>query len=98
MSLKEIYIESLKLHDWNYERHADAKFDIGVKQKAKIKSIIAEAYEIGKHPAKIFYSICPEHLYNQSADYGIRTPWQEILLDQKIEKEQNQKKYNDVEH
>tara|TARA_R100000697_G_scaffold74574_1_gene86937 strand:+ start:494 stop:790 length:297 start_codon:yes stop_codon:yes gene_type:complete len=98
MSLKEIYIESLKLHDWNYERHADANFDIGVKQKAKIKSIIAEAYEIGKDPAKIFYSICPEHLYNQSADYGIRTPWQEILLDQKIEKEQNQKKYNDVEH
>ena len=35
MSLKEIYIESLKLHDWNYERHADAKFDIGVKQKPK---------------------------------------------------------------
>tara|TARA_B100000674_G_scaffold97016_1_gene69667 strand:- start:1093 stop:1389 length:297 start_codon:yes stop_codon:yes gene_type:complete len=98
MSLKEIYIESLKSHDWNYERHVDSKFDIGVKQKDKIRSIIAEAYELGKDPAKIFYSICPEHLYKASADYGIRTPWEELLLDQEIQKEENQKKFNDVKY
>jgi hypothetical protein len=98
MSLKQIYIESLKSHDWNYERHIDSKFDIGVKQKDQIRRIIAEAYELGKDPAKIFYSFCPEHLYNQSADYGIRTPWEELLLDQKIQMEENQKKYNDVKH
>ena len=78
MSLKEIYIESLKSHDWNYERHVDSKFDIGVKQKDKIRSIIAEAYE--------------------SADYGIRTPWEELLLDQEIQKEENQKRFNDVKY
>tara|TARA_Y100001937_G_scaffold122375_1_gene183031 strand:+ start:798 stop:1094 length:297 start_codon:yes stop_codon:yes gene_type:complete len=98
MDLKQIYIESLKSHDWNYERHVDSKFDIGVKQKDKIRSIIAEAYELGKDPAKIFYSICPEHLYRQSADYGIRTPFDELLLDQEIQKEENQKKFNDVKY
>jgi hypothetical protein len=98
MSLKEIYIESLKSHDWNYERHSDAKFDIGVKQKEQIRSIIAEAYELGRDPAKIFYSICPEHLYKFSADYGIRTPWEELLLDQEIQKENNQKRFNNVKY
>ena len=98
MSLKEIYIESLKSHDWNYERHNDSKFEIGLNQKDKIRSIIAEAYELGKDPARIFYSICPEHLYKQSADYGIRTPWQELLLDQEIQKEENQKKFNNVKY
>lgn len=98
MSLKEIYIESLKSHDWNYERHVDSKFDIGVEQKEKIRSIIAEAYELGKDPAKIFYSICPEHHYYESADYGIRTPWEELLLDQEIQKEENQKRFNDVKY
>ncbi len=98
MSLKEIYIESLKSHDWNYERHTDSKFEIGLNQKDKIRSIIAEAYELGKDPARIFYSICPEHLYKQSADYGIRTPWDELLLDLEIQKEENQKKFNNVKY
>ena len=50
--LKTTYIDALETHDWNYERHTDAKFDIGVKQKEQIRSIIAEAYESGKDPAK----------------------------------------------
>tara|TARA_Y100000592_G_C5413076_1_gene289162 strand:- start:814 stop:1104 length:291 start_codon:yes stop_codon:yes gene_type:complete len=96
MDLKEIYIDKLKSHDWNYERHSDAKFDIGIKQKEQIRSIIAEAYELGKDPAKIFYNLCPEHMYKMSADYGIRTPWEEFFLDQTIRQEENQKKFNNA--
>ena len=97
--LKTIFIDALETHDWNYERHTDAKFDIGVKQKEQIRSIIAEAYESGKDPAKIFYSICPEHLYKQSADYGIRTPWSELRLHLDIMQEEMQTEYNEnVKH
>ena len=97
--LKSTFINALENHDWNYERHTDSKFEIGVKQKEQIRSIVAEAYEIGKDPARIFYSICPEHLYKQSADYGIRTPWSELRLHLDIMKEEVQTGFNEnVKH
>ena len=39
--LKSIFIDALENHDWNYERHTDSKFDIGVKQKEQIRSVVA---------------------------------------------------------
>ncbi len=78
--LKNVYIDALKTHDWNYELQPDEKFDVGVKEKDFIRSIVAEAYEIGRDPSKLFYEYCPEHLYRNSADYGIRTPWEELRL------------------
>ena len=92
--LKELYIEALSNHDWNYENQPDAKFDRGVEQKTQIRRYVAEAYEIGKDPAKLFYQHCPEHLYKDSADYGIRTPWAEFKLHLDILREEKQKEFN----
>tara|TARA_Y100000592_G_C5367316_1_gene266714 strand:+ start:478 stop:783 length:306 start_codon:yes stop_codon:yes gene_type:complete len=88
--LKEIYIEALSSHDWDYELRPDSNFDIGVKQRENIRSIVAKAYELEKDPAKIFYHYCPEHLYDCSADYGIRTPWEELRLHMDILQEERQ--------
>jgi|TARA_B100001057_G_C22041822_1_gene641273 hypothetical protein len=88
--LKEIYIEALSSHDWNYELQPDSKFDAGVEQRENIRSIVAKAYELEKDPAKIFYQYCPEHLYDCSSDYGIRTPWEELKLHMDILQEEKQ--------
>ncbi len=93
-TLKEIYIDALKTHDWNYEVQSDEKFDEGVKQKTHIRSIVEQAYELKKDPAKLFYKHCPEHLYKHSADYGIRTPWDEFKLHLDILQEERQDEYN----
>tara|TARA_B100000424_G_C22939316_1_gene499819 strand:- start:799 stop:1104 length:306 start_codon:yes stop_codon:yes gene_type:complete len=97
--LKNLYISLLEAHDWNYENHSDYKYDIGDEEKMKLRSIIAQAYEIGKDPARLFYQNCPEHLYKNSADYGIRTPWNEMALDQAIKQEIRQENYKkNVKH
>tara|TARA_Y100001938_G_scaffold144480_1_gene219106 strand:- start:1294 stop:1599 length:306 start_codon:yes stop_codon:yes gene_type:complete len=97
--LKNLYIESLKNHDWNYENHDDDRYIDGQEEKMFLRSIINEAYELDKDPAMLFYKHCPEHLYKFSADYGIRTPWKEILLQQNIKQEIAQEKYKqDVKH
>ena len=93
-SLKEIYIDALKTHDWNYEVQPDEKFDVGVQQKENIRSIVEQAYELKKDPAKLFYQHCPEHLYKYSADYGIRTPWKEFKMHLDIMQEERQNEYN----
>tara|TARA_Y100001968_G_scaffold294721_1_gene301497 strand:- start:240 stop:539 length:300 start_codon:yes stop_codon:yes gene_type:complete len=93
-SLKEIYIDALKTHDWNYEVQPDEKFDVGVQQKENIRSIVEQAYELKKDPAKLFYQHCPEHLYKHSADYGIRTPWNEFKMHLDIMQEERQNEYN----
>ena len=89
--LKEIYIDALSSHDWNYESQLDSKFDAGMEEKERLRDIIAKAYEMNKDPAKIFYQYCPEHLYRCSADYGIRTPWEELKLHMDILQEEKQK-------
>tara|TARA_B100001113_G_C20812831_1_gene493291 strand:- start:103 stop:399 length:297 start_codon:yes stop_codon:yes gene_type:complete len=91
--LKNIYIDALKSHDWNYENQPDEKFDDGVKEKEFIRSIVAQAYEMDKDPSKIFYEYCPEHLYRQSADYGIRTPYEELKLHLDILQQERQDKF-----
>ncbi len=93
-SLKDLYIDALKTHDWNYEMQPDARFDIGVKQKEKIRSIVEQAYEMQKNPAKLFYKYCPEHLYKNSLDYGIRMPWEEIKLHLDILQEERREEYH----
>tara|TARA_Y100001935_G_C17214624_1_gene461913 strand:+ start:261 stop:560 length:300 start_codon:yes stop_codon:yes gene_type:complete len=93
-SLKETYIDALKTHDWNYEVQPDEKFDVGVQQKTNIRSIVEQVYELKKDPAKLFYKHCPEHLYKNSADYGIRTPWQEFKMHLEILQEERQNEYN----
>ena len=94
--LKKIYIDALEMHDWNYEAQPDAKFDIGVKQKQHIRQIVEQAYEMKKDPAKIFYEHCPEHLYKHSADYGIRTPWEELKMHLDILQDERRAEYNKV--
>ena len=84
--LKSIFIDALENHDWNYERHTDSKFDIGVKQKEQIRSVVAEAYEMGKDPAKIFYEFCPVEGIEEK-EYGMKKSWQDTMDD--IAKEAN---------
>ena len=97
--LKAIFINALETHDWNYEGQLDENFEKGVKEKDVIRSIVAEAYEIGKDPAKLFYKHCPEHLYKNSADYGIRTPWAELRLDLDILQQERQAEFKkNVKH
>ncbi len=97
--LKDRFVEALKTHDWNYESQPDEKFDQGVKQKTILRSLIAEAYEHGKDPARLFYQYCPEHLHKDSADYGIRTPWSELRLHLDILQEQRQQEFKkNVKH
>ena len=91
--LKIIYENALDTHDWNYESQPDEKFDDGVNQKEFLRSVIAQAYEMGKDPAKLFYQYCPEHLYKNSADYGIRTPWEELRLHLDILQEERQENF-----
>jgi len=92
--LKNIYIDALATHDWNYESQPDERFDEGANERDHIRSIVAQAYEIGKDPAKLFYQHCPEHLYKNSADYGIRTPWDELKLHLDILQQERQDKFN----
>ncbi len=97
--LKNLYISLLEAHNWNYEAYDDHKYDIGDKEKMNLRSVIAQAYEIGKDPSRLFYKYCPEHLYKNSADYGIRTPWNELVLDQAIKQEISQENYKkNVKH
>ena len=93
-NLKDLYIDALKTHNWNYEAQPDAKFDIGVKQKKNIRSMIEQAYEMEKDPARLFYEYCPEHLYRQSSDYGIRTPWEELKMHLDILQEEKREQYH----
>ena len=44
--LKEIYIDALSSHDWNYESQLDSKFDVGMEEKERLRDIIATAYEL----------------------------------------------------
>ena len=98
-NLKNLYISLLEAHNWNYETYDDHKYDIGDKEKMHLRSVIAQAYEIGKDPSRLFYKYCPEHLYKNSADYGIRTPWNELALHQVIKQELSQENYNkNVKH
>ena len=98
-NLKNLYISLLEAHNWNYETYDDHKYDIGDKEKMHLRSVIAQAYEIGKDPSRLFYKYCPEHLYKNSADYGIRTPYNELALDQVIKQEISQENYNkNVKH
>ena len=97
--LKNLYISLLENHNWNYENHNDSKYDLGEKEKMHLRRVIAQAYEVGKNPCKLFYQHCPEHLYKNSADYGIRTPWNEFSLDRIINQEIKQENYNkNVKH
>ncbi len=91
--LKNIYIDALNSHDWNYEIRPNNDFDAGVKERDFLRSIIAEAYEMGKDPAKLFYEHCPEDLYKNSADYGIRTPWEELRLHLDILQQERQDEF-----
>tara|TARA_Y100001937_G_scaffold88730_1_gene119939 strand:+ start:352 stop:648 length:297 start_codon:yes stop_codon:yes gene_type:complete len=94
--LKNVYIDALKTHDWNYESRMDEDFEDGAKEKDFIRSIVAEAYEMGKDPAKLFYKFCPEHLYKLSADYGIRTPWEELRLHLDILRKDRQDQFKKI--
>jgi len=49
---------------------------------------------MGKDPAKLFYEHCPEDHYKNSADYGIRTPWEELKLHLDILQQERQDKFN----
>ena len=91
--LKNMYVSLLETHNWNFENHDDSKYDEGNEEKMHLRSLIAQAYEIGKDPSKLFYKYCPEHLYKNSADYGIRTPWHELELDRAINQEITQENY-----
>ena len=91
--LKNIYIDALNSHDWNYEIRPNNDFDAGVKERDFLRSNIAEAYEMGKDPAKLFYEHCPEDLYKNSADYGIRTPWEELRLHLDILQQERQDEF-----
>ena len=94
--LKNIYIDALKTHNWNYDSRMDEDYDDGEKEKDFLRSIIAEAYEMGKDPAKLFYQYCPEHLYRLSADYGIRTPYKELRLHLDILQQDRQDKLKSI--
>jgi len=97
--LKNIYIDALSNHIWNYDSQYDNKFEQGHKQRQHLIRLINEIYELGHNPEKLFYEHCPEHLYAYSADYDIRTSWEEYKLHLDILQEERRAEYNkNVKH